>query len=96
MKGRYNEFECMVKRKYVLQSHSTDTTGAMGEKIVPEIRLCMEFLDFDAAHREQNSQTGKRRRKNAMICMIMEKREPVGTDGDAKPFPKLELKMISS
>ena len=62
MKGRYNDFEGMVKRQYVLQNHSTDTTGAMGEKIVPEIRLCMEFLDFDAAHRERNSQTGKKRR----------------------------------
>ena len=33
MKNRYNDFEGMVRGQYMSQSHSPDTTGAMGEAI---------------------------------------------------------------
>ena len=79
----------MVRHTYMKQSHSTDTTGAMGEELVPEIMLCIEFLHFDALHREQNSQTGKRRKKNGKINTLIGKRAPVGTDGDAKPLSEI-------
>ena len=86
MKIRYNEFENMVKTTFMSQSHSPDPTGAMGEEVREEIRICLEFLHYDVTWREENSQLGRRKRKKAIIHTMMEKRAPVGTLGNARPL----------